>query len=172
LAAANPELTMPKHIVRLLLVSLSLAACGGDSGLVAQGSFTLTAADFRTGIALPNETRIDAGGLVTGTCTITDSPDGRTVAIDLFTRGSAADNEVRRASIAAREGSASATLGADIGLRTYSSAACAASVDVVDENGSAVLSTDGACTLTAPDGTSVEAEADLVIFGCRVLSAP
>lgn len=157
------------RLATLAALCLALAGCGGESGLVAQGAFTATGTDFSTGINLATETRIDAGGMVTGACVITDSADGPSVAIDLFTSGTTADNQLRHASFTARTGSSTATLSTDVGMRTYSSSSCAATVDVIDLSGNAIVSTDGACTLTAGDGSTLQANADLVLFGCRVV---
>jgi hypothetical protein len=160
---------MTHRLTLLAALCLALVGCGGETGLVAQGIFTATGPGFTTGVDLADETRIDAGGMVTGSCVITDSAAGRSVVIDLFTSGATADNQMRHGSLTARVGSATASLSADIGTRTFSSSTCAATVDAIDLSGNAIVSTDGACTLSSGDGSTVAASANLVLFGCRVL---
>lgn len=158
------------RLATVLSTALALAGCGSNVGLTAQGFFTATAPTYETGINLREETRIDAGGLVTGACDIHDGPSGRSVSIDLYTSGSGADNQLRRASITGVLGSGNVGLTATVGSTTYSRGECAASIDAIELNGSAVLSTAGACTLTTSDGTSIDANVDLAVFGCRVIA--
>lgn len=161
------------RIATLLAVTLSLLGCGGDSGLVAQGSFlvsgTLAGDPISTGVNLVQETRLDAGGLVTGACVVTETATDRSITIDLFTNGAADPNQLRHASIATRVDGTTAALSADVGLRTFSASDCAVSVDLLDNVGNAVIATVSSCTLSASDGSTLDATTDLAIFGCRVV---
>lgn len=158
--------------VTVLSLALTLAGalvgCGGNVGLTAEGFYTVSTPTFETGIDLRDETRIDAGGLVTGSCDIHESASGRSVSIDLYTAGSGADNQLRRASITGVLGSSTVGLTAAVGNTTYSRGDCLASVSAIELNGSAVISTSGACALSTSDGSTVDANVDIAVFGCRV----
>lgn len=158
-----------QRIATVLAVTLALIGCGGDSGLVAQGSFGVTGTGISTGVNLTEETRLDAGGRVTGACVVTETATDRSITIDLFTNGATEDNQLRHASITTRVDGTTAALSADVGLRTYSAADCAVTVDLLDNVGNAVIATVGGCTLSASDGSTVDASTDLAIFGCRVV---
>ena len=162
----------PRRVFALssLVLAGALAGSGGNVGLTAQGFFTASTPTFETGINLVEETAIDRGGLVTGSCEIRETPAGRSVSIDLYTADSGADNQLRRASITGVLGSSTVGLTAQVGNTTFSRGDCAASVDAIDLNGSAVLSTSGACTLDASGGNTIDANVDLAVFGCRVIT--
>lgn len=156
----------------LALAALLGVGCHGSSGLTAQGFFIVADADraIETGIDLEEEVRIDAGGRVTGSCEIRDVDGVRSVAIDLFTNGSGADNQLESASITGVLGSSTIGLTARVGSDTYSNGTCAASLVAVDQHGSAVLSTEGSCVLTTSGEDTFEATVDLSVYGCRVVT--
>ncbi len=153
----------------VLFAAFALSACGGSEGLTAQGNVRVTAPTFDTAITLAEESRLDGGGRVTGSCEIHESDGVRTASIDLYANGDGAPNQLRHASITGVLGSSEIAVSAQLGSDTYSSSTCAASIDVLDLRGNVVLATVGDCTL-ASGAESVDASLDLSVFGCRVIT--
>lgn len=159
-----------RKLLLVLLAALALTACGGTEGLTAQGTFRVTADTFDTAITLTQESRLDLGGRVTGSCEIHESDGVRSAVIDLYANGDGETNQLRRASIAGVLGTSEVALSAQIGSDTYSRSDCAASIDLVDLDGNVVLSTTGACELSVAGGQTLSASVNLAVFGCRVIT--
>jgi hypothetical protein len=153
----------------VLLAALALTACGGSDGLTAQGTFRVTAETFDTAITLTQESRLDLGGRVTGSCEIHESGGVRSAIIDLYANGDGATNQLRHASITGVLGESELGLMAQIGSDTYSRSDCAASIDLIDLDGNVVVSTTGDCELSSGTDT-IDTNVDLALFGCRVIT--
>lgn len=160
----------PLLVVLPAALLAALTACGGSDGLTAQGTFRVTADTFDTAITLTQESRLDVGGRVTGSCEIHESGGVRTATIDLYANGEGAANQLRHASITGVLGAGEIGLAAQLGSDTYSRSDCAASIDLLDLNGNVVLSTNGECELSTSGGETVSTSVDLAVFGCRVIT--
>jgi|GEM_PF-3446454 len=154
----------------VLLTALALTACGGSDGLTAQGTFRVTADTFDTAISLTQESRLDIGGRVTGSCEIHEVDGVRSAIIDLYANGDGATNQLRHASITGVLGASEVGLMAQVGSDTYSRSDCAASIDLIDLDGNVVLSTNGDCDLSTAGGGTVSTSVDLAVFGCRIIT--
>lgn len=140
----------------------SVDAADAGSPLTVRGFFSVTAPTFETGIELWDTRLDDPAGLFVGSCDIHASVPS--ASIDIETSASAFSDQLRR--ITADLGDAS-RFSATIGRNTYYSREdCVLSVAIAS-SGSAALSTVGACTLTASDGSMVEADVELSLSGCR-----
>lgn len=153
----------------VLFAAFALSACGGSEGLTAQGNFRVTADTFDTAITLTEESRLDAGGRVTGSCEIHETDGVRTASIDLYANGDGLPNQLRHASITGVLGGEELALSAQLGSDTYSRSDCAASIEVIDLRGNVVVSTVSDCALASGTET-VNASVDIAVFGCRVIT--
>lgn len=166
---------MTRKTVAPALVSLAallaLGGCGGNEGLTAYGSATVTAAGARTGFDFGSSgLRVDGGGGTTATCQISrgTTVGAYGVVIDLIGNAAAEGHSIRSMTILAHaaapdEGSISADLGG-----TSFDGTCRIDVTELDEGSGAVHLRATDCALSS--GTeSATAGVDFGMRGCTVM---
>lgn len=155
-----------------LAAMLALVGCGGDSGLTATGSATITDSTSTSSGFTFTGVRIDgAGGTgrTTGMCTISRGASGvYGVVVDLYGDAGGQGHAVRSMSIMAHtDNVASGQIDADLGGTDFTGT-CTVGVPTLDEGRGTVSLRATDCALT--HGTdSVQANVNLDLSGCTVL---
>lgn len=170
---------MRTRLISTLLVACAmlLGACGGDEGLLANGSVTVEGTDLRTGFSFPEDVRIDGVGAAgtRGTCEMNrvyDIPqeDHYGIVVEVL-RGFESEDDraltsltvMQRTDAPAENGRIEVTLG----TTAYSSreGECQMAVDYAADG---MVGLTGACDVYDADGESVSTVVSLDLAGCTV----